>query len=92
MADGEGGLKCFAFQNLVKGLQNPIAAGAYILAQVALGLHLAHGVWSLCRTLGLGNPRYDLLARRAAVTFGALITAGNCAIAIAILAGVVKLP
>lgn len=92
MADGKGGLTCFAFQNLVNGLKNPAVAGAYIVAQVALGLHLAHGVWSLCRTLGLGNPRYDLLARRAALTFGGLITAGNCAIAIAIVAGLVKLP
>lgn len=91
MSDGKGGLTCFAFQNLVSGLSNPAVAAAYIVAQVALGLHLAHGVWSLCRTLGLGNPRYDGPARTAAMFFGALITAGNCSIAIAILSGVVHL-
>lgn len=91
MSDGDGGLQCFAFENLVKGLSNPAAAGAYIVAQLALGLHLAHGVWSLCRTLGLGNPRYDALARKAALFFGALITAGNCSIAIAILTRLVHL-
>ena len=81
---------CFAYQNFVAGFQNPAVVGFYVLAQVALGLHLAHGVWSMLRTLGLANPRYDLLTRRAATAFGTVVTLGNISMPIAVLAGLVK--
>jgi succinate dehydrogenase / fumarate reductase cytochrome b subunit len=86
---GHGKVECDSFHNLTVGLSNPGVAAFYIVAQVALGLHLAHGVWSLARTLGLSNPRYDGLVRRGAWAFGGLITAGNCSIAVACLAGLV---
>ena len=83
------GVDCDAFHNLTTGLQNPLVAMFYIVAQFALGLHLAHGVWSLARTLGLSNPRYDVFVRYGAWTFGGLITLGNCSIAVACLARIV---
>jgi succinate dehydrogenase / fumarate reductase cytochrome b subunit len=86
---GHGKVACDAYHNLTVGLSNPGVAAFYIVAQVALGLHLAHGVWSLARTLGLSNPRYDGLVRSGAMAFGGLITVGNCSIAIACLAGLV---
>lgn len=86
---GHGKVDCDAFHNLTVGLRNPAVAIFYIVAQVALGMHLAHGVWSMLRTLGLSNPRYDVLARGGAWAFGGLITVGNCSIAIACLAGLV---
>jgi succinate dehydrogenase / fumarate reductase cytochrome b subunit len=86
---GHGKLDCDAFHNLTVGLKNPGVAFFYIVAQLALGLHLAHGVWSLARTLGLSNPRYDGMVRSGAWLFGGLITAGNTSIAIACMAGLV---
>ena len=82
---GAGKVDCDAYHNLTVGLRHPGVAIFYILAQVGLGLHLAHGVWSMCRTLGLGNPRFDGLARGAALTFGGLVAAGNISIAVACL-------
>jgi succinate dehydrogenase / fumarate reductase cytochrome b subunit len=84
-----GHLACSAYHNLTVGLSNPLVAGFYMLAQVFLGMHLAHGVWSLARTLGLSNPRYDALARKAAWTFGGLVSGGNIVIALACLLGIV---
>lgn len=86
---GHGKVECDAYHNLTVGLSNPGVAFFYIVAQFALGLHLAHGVWSMARTLGLSNPRYDGIARTAAWGFGGLITLGNCSIAVACLMGLV---
>jgi succinate dehydrogenase / fumarate reductase cytochrome b subunit len=86
---GAGKVDCNAFHNLTTGLRNPFVAMFYIVAQFALGLHLAHGVWSLARTLGLSNPRYDVFVRYGAWTFGGLITLGNCSIAVACLTRIV---
>ncbi|MBO84342.1 MAG: succinate dehydrogenase [Deltaproteobacteria bacterium] len=86
---GGGKLDCNAFHNLTTGLRQPLVAFFYIVAQFALGLHLAHGVWSLARTLGLSTPRYDGVVRGGAWAFGGLITIGNCSIAVACLAGLV---
>ena len=86
---GHGKVDCDAFHNLTVGLRNPAVAGFYIISQLALGMHLAHGVWSMCRTLGLANPRFDGLSRKAAWTFGGLVAAGNISIAVACLAGLV---
>ena len=44
---------CYAYQNFVSGFQNPAIVGFYVVAQAFLGMHLAHGVWSMlpaCRT------------------------------------------
>jgi len=79
----EGGVH----HNVTTGLAAPLAAGIYIVAMVALGVHLYHGLWSLLQTLGLAHPRYDALRRGAACLFAVLIVLGNISIPIAALAG-----
>ncbi len=83
----DGEFTCYAYQNFVRGFQNPLVVGFYVVAQAALGMHLAHGAWSMLRTLGLSNPRYVVLAQKAAVAFGLLIALGNIAMPVAALAG-----
>lgn len=80
---------CYAYQNFVQGFQNPAIVGFYIVAQAFLGLHLAHGVWSMLRTLGMTNPRHDALARKAASLFGVVMFMGNAIMPIAVIAGYV---
>jgi len=89
-ADVSGVFTCYAYENVVSGFSNPLIGAFYIVAQVFLGLHLTHGVWSMTRTLGQGNPRFDGLARMAAGAIGLIITIGNSSIPIAIMAGIVK--
>jgi succinate dehydrogenase / fumarate reductase cytochrome b subunit len=69
------------------GFKNSGLAIFYIIAQLALSLHLAHGIWSLCRTLGLSNIRYDELAKKAAMGIALIVLIGNCAIPIAVQLG-----
>ena len=78
------------YDNVVAGFRVWPASAIYIAAMVVLGLHLDHGVWSLCQTLGLQHPRYKGLVRVAARAFALLIVAGNISFPIAVLTGVVR--
>jgi succinate dehydrogenase / fumarate reductase cytochrome b subunit len=78
------------YHNVVAGFQVWPVSAFYIVAMVFLALHLDHGVWSLLQTLGVGHPRYQRWARRAARAFAIVIVAGNCSFPIAVLAGWVR--
>lgn len=78
------------YHNVVYGFQVWPVSIFYIVAMLLLGLHLDHGVWSLCQTLGLSHPRYKRWARAAARGFAVLIVVGNCSFPVAVLAGWVR--
>jgi len=78
-----------AYNNLVYGLSNPLVAGFYILANLALGMHLWHGVSSGLQTLGLNHPRYDALKNGLGVVLPILVVGGNILVVIACLTGMV---
>jgi succinate dehydrogenase / fumarate reductase cytochrome b subunit len=77
-------------QNFVVGLRVVWVAVFYMIANLLLGLHLFHGVWSMLQTLGASHPRYDALRKRAALAFAAIIVIGNVSFPLAVLTGVVK--
>lgn len=79
------------YHNVVAGFQHRGAAAFYILAMVALGLHLYHGTWSMLQTLGLNHPRYNAARKGLASLLAAVVTIGNCSIPIAVQAGLLKL-
>ncbi len=78
------------YHNVVTTFRQWPVALFYIVAMVLLGLHLDHGVWSMCQTLGLQHPRYKRWARGAARAFALLIFVGNCSFPVAVLAGWVR--
>lgn len=86
-----GKLECSAFANLVKGFQNVWVALFYMLAMVGVGLHLAHGMWSMFRTLGVDSPRYDRIIRTLAVAGAGIVTVGFWSIPLSVLFGFVHL-
>jgi succinate dehydrogenase / fumarate reductase cytochrome b subunit len=47
------------YHNVTTGFRNPWVAGFYVIAMLAVGLHLYHGVWSSGRSLGVSqaSPR-----------------------------------
>jgi len=79
------------YHNFVTGFRSVPVSIAYIVAMIALGFHLRHGVWSMCQTLGVSHPRYIRLAHIAAWLFAALIVVGNISFPVAVLAGILKL-
>ena len=78
------------YDNFVLGFQNPLVSGFYILAMLALGLHLYHGAWSFMQTLGLSHPRYNTLRHTLATLLTVVVVAGNISFPVAVLTGVLK--
>jgi succinate dehydrogenase / fumarate reductase cytochrome b subunit len=62
----------------------------YIVANVALGIHLFHGAWSLFQSIGTNNPRFNAWRRWFAVAFASVIVIGNVSFPIAVMAGIVS--
>jgi succinate dehydrogenase / fumarate reductase cytochrome b subunit len=77
------------FRNLVASFQRPPVAAIYVVANLALGLHLFHGSWSMFQSLGLNNPKWNSWRRSFAIGFAALVTVGNLSFPIAVLTGVI---
>ncbi|HET8796192.1 MAG TPA: succinate dehydrogenase cytochrome b subunit [Thermoanaerobaculia bacterium] len=79
-----------AYGNLVKGLRIWWVAAFYLVANLALGLHLYHGVWAMFGSVGLTSPRFESWRRNFATVFAAIVTLGNLSFPIAILTGFVR--
>ena len=68
----------------------PIAL-LYVVATVALCIHLFHGVWSLFQSMGWNNPRFNAWRRQIAAGIANLVVVGNVSFPIAVLAGIIEL-
>jgi succinate dehydrogenase / fumarate reductase cytochrome b subunit len=78
-----------AYENVVASFERWPVAIVYIVANVALGLHIFHGAWSMFQSLGLNNPRFNLWRRYFAAGFAAVVTVGNVSFPVMVLAGVI---
>ena len=78
------------YANVVSGFQQWPVALFYIVAVSSLGLHIAHGVWSMFQSVGLNHPKYELMIQRSALILSSLIVAGYVSIPLAVLMGVVS--
>lgn len=76
--------------NVVTGFQNPFVAGFYILAMCLLCMHLYHGLWSMCQSLGWINPRHNGKIKKVAGTIAILICVGFVSVPLAVLGGLVR--
>lgn len=75
------------YHNFVVGFRQVLVTAVYIVAMLALGLHMYHGVWSLMQTLGLSHPRYNHLRHAFATLITAVVVIGNISMPLAVLAG-----
>ncbi|MCW2765293.1 MAG: succinate dehydrogenase subunit [Nocardioides sp.] len=86
----EGGATNDPYNLLVDSFDTWWLTVIYLIAMVALGMHLRHGVWSAAQTLGLTN---NVAARRNANALGVLvavvIAGGFSLVPIFVLAGVI---
>src|SRR5262245_20076488 len=78
-----------AYPNFVTAFQNVPTSIAYIIATLALALHLRHGVWSMFQTLGVSHPRYIAMTKVLAWFVAVIILVGNLSFPIMVLAGVI---
>jgi succinate dehydrogenase / fumarate reductase cytochrome b subunit len=77
------------YSNVWTSLNQPWLAVLYIIGNLALGVHLFHGAWSMFQSLGVNNPRYNALRKYFAIGFTAVVIGANISFPIAVLAGVV---
>jgi len=78
------------YHNVVAGFQVWWVAAFYIVAQLALGLHLFHGLNSMFDSLGLNHVKFNAWRRLFATAFALIIAVGNISIPLLILLGVVR--
>jgi succinate dehydrogenase / fumarate reductase cytochrome b subunit len=76
------------YHNFVTGFQVWWASAIYIVANLALGLHLYHGLWSMFNSLGLNRPAFNPWKRVFATTFAVVVTTANVLFPIMVLVGV----
>jgi len=74
------------YNNVIKGFSVPAIALFYIVANILLAMHLYHGVWSMCQSLGVSHPRYTPWLKLGSKLFGIVIALGNCSIPVAVMA------
>jgi len=76
--------------NVITGFQNYAVSGFYIFAMVLLCMHLYHGVWSMCQSMGISHPRYTRRIKKFSAILAILIAIGNCSIPIAVMLGLLS--
>jgi succinate dehydrogenase / fumarate reductase, cytochrome b subunit len=78
------------FHNVATGFRDLLVVAIYLVAMVAVGLHLYHGIWSSGRSLGVTPPSPNPLRRGIAAVLAVLIWLGFTVIPLAVYAGVVR--
>src|ERR1700674_4132354 len=62
----------------------------YVLAMIALGLHLFHGAWSSVRSIGVTPPSPQPLHRKVSLAIAVFVWAAFTAIPVAVFSGIVR--
>ena len=77
------------YHNVVAGFQVWWVSLLYIAAQIAIGFHLYHGLWSMFQTLGWAEQKSSDWRKSFALTFALIISTGNISFPVAVLLGIV---
>ncbi|WP_328393221.1 succinate dehydrogenase [Streptomyces sp. NBC_00390] len=78
------------YQNVVDTFSTWYGNVIYIVAMLAVGLHIRHGFWSAAQTLGAGNAARDRILKGAANGLALLLTAGFLSVPVAVMTGMVN--
>ena len=77
------------YHNVVASLSNLPVAIIYVVANVALVIHIFHGTWSLFQSLGINNPKYNELRRTLAKLVAGVILVGNLSFPVLVQTGLI---
>lgn len=69
---------------------DPMHSSFYLLAMLAVGLHLSHGIQSTFQTFGYNHPVYTPLIERSSDILALLVTFGYSSIPVSVLCGIIK--
>ncbi|MFI1395762.1 succinate dehydrogenase [Streptomyces sp. NPDC020681] len=78
------------YENVVATFSTWYGNVIYIVAMLAVGLHVRHGFWSAAQTLGVGNAARDRALKAVANGLALVLTAGFISVPVAVMTGVVS--
>jgi len=78
------------YSMVIAGFSTPWISALYLIAQLALFVHLSHGIFSAIQTLGLFGKQFAPIAKVLAYAIGGVLFLGNAAIVVAVWTGYVK--
>lgn len=79
------------YRNVEASLSRLPIAALYVVANIALGIHLFHGFWSLFQSMGWNSPRFNQWRRAAAVGIATIVVVGNVSFPVAVQAGIIQI-
>ncbi|MFI1936277.1 succinate dehydrogenase [Streptomyces purpureus] len=78
------------YQNVVDTFSTWYGNVIYIVAMLAVGLHVRHGFWSAAQTLGVGSARRDRALKLIANGLALVLTVGFISVPVAVMTGIVS--
>ncbi|WP_328334372.1 MULTISPECIES: succinate dehydrogenase cytochrome b subunit [unclassified Streptomyces] len=78
------------YENVVATFHTWYGDVIYIVAMLALGLHIRHGFWSAAQTLGAGKATRDRALKAIANILALVLTVGFISVPVAVMTGVVS--
>jgi succinate dehydrogenase / fumarate reductase, cytochrome b subunit len=78
------------YRNVDASLSRIPVAIVYVVANIALGIHLFHGTWSLFQSMGWNSPRFNSWRRALATAIATVVVVGNVSFPLAVQAGIVQ--
>ena len=79
-----------AYQKLVASFDRPVVAIFYIVAMLALGLHIRHGLWSAAQTLGGNSAARQNSLKGLALVWSVAVAGGFILIPVLVMTGLVR--
>lgn len=79
-----------AYANVVASFSRPAVAIWYVIAQLALLMHLSHGLWTATSDLGITGKRWRKVLLFISGLLPLLVVVGNITIPLAVLTGLVS--
>ena len=77
------------YNNIVVSMGNIGVALIYVVANIALAIHIYHGTWSLFQSLGINSPKINKARRSIAKGLAGIILIGNLSIPVAVTTGLI---
>ena len=78
------------YHNIISGFQVWYVSAIYIIAMLALSLHLYHGTWSMFESVGINHLKYNRLIRVLATVVTVIVVVGFISIPVAVLLGFIS--
>lgn len=78
------------YHNVVVGFQVWWVSALYVIANLALGLHLYHGLRSMFDSLGLSHQRFEAWKKYFATAFAIIVAGANISFPIAVMLGIIR--